>query len=119
MRVPDMLETIFERQAEFMARLGHDKGDYGDINDRDLQGELRACAGFLVEELYEAVNLLKLKPWKQTFVETDRVTFYDEIADAFHFFIEFCILAGIDAETLTSLYHGKQDVNIERQETGY
>lgn len=80
---------------------------------------LKDLAYRVVEELSEATNTLKNKPWKQDFVETDADHFYEELADAFHFFVEFAITAGLDAESLTKVYFAKSEVNKFRQRSGY
>jgi dimeric dUTPase (all-alpha-NTP-PPase superfamily) len=125
----DLLGQIFAGQRELMAKY-HDieKGrgalviegeDFGELDLRKVQWRLKDLAYRVVEELSEATNCLKNKPWKQTEVETDKAHFYEELADAFHFFIELCITAGMDAEDLAILYHQKHAVNQFRQRSAY
>lgn len=128
--VEDMLKWIFDQQRRLLDK-------YRDIENSVLGFELfpaelpvdldthagqfllKAAAYRVVEELSEATNCLKNKPWKQTQVVTDRDHFEEEVADAFHFFVEFCILAGIDEERLFDLYARKHKVNVFRQESKY
>ena len=125
----DMLQTIFDGQIELIARY-HDieKGrgalviepeEFGNIDHRFLQWRLKDLAYRTIEELSEATNTLKNKPWKQSEVSTDATHFYEEVADAFHFFIEFCITAGMTAEDLARIYHRKHAVNQFRQRSNY
>jgi hypothetical protein len=125
----DLLETIFEGQHDLIAKY-HDieaqRGalvvspeDFGKLDHRFVQWRLKDLAYRCIEELSEATNTLKNKPWKQSEVPTDSVHFYEEAADAFHFFVEFCITAGMTATDLARIYHRKHAVNQFRQRSGY
>lgn len=122
----DKLENIFRRQQELEDKYGPIEAANGypaptsrNLNDYARQRYIKDAAYRVIEELSEATNTLKNKPWKTTPVLTDEVHFYEEIADAFHFFIRFCINANIDAETLYKLYFKKSEVNKFRQESNY
>lgn len=124
----DKLEAIFKRQQELMRKYHVIEMKNGllqthsvpvDKDSRHGQARLKDFAWRITEELGEAMNCLKNKPWKQTHIETDAVHYEEEIADAFHFFIELCILSGLDAESLTDIYLKKSQVNKFRQETNY
>jgi NTP pyrophosphatase (non-canonical NTP hydrolase) len=123
--VPDILCTMFNQQRKHMGayqEIGHttpEPHEWGDLNSRRIQAALREFAGYTVEELYEAINNLKNKPWKQTDRPTDVEAFKEELADAWHFFIEFHILAGIDPEEVFRSYFRKTFVNVNRQQNGY
>jgi len=125
----DMLAGIFMGQRELMAKyhdierkrgaLTVDGEDFGELDHRLVQWRLKDLAYRTVEEIAEATNCLKNKPWKVSEVTTDRIHFYEELADAFHFFIELCITAGMDAEDLAKIYHRKHAVNQFRQRSNY
>jgi hypothetical protein len=125
----DILINMLIRQLSHMqdynkiySARGHsviDPSDYGRINDPRVQRAIRETAGYFVEELYEAINKLKNKPWKQTFRETDRDEFYEEIADAWHFWLEFIILCGMDPNAIQKFYYGKAEINDQRKTEGY
>lgn len=122
--MPDLLCTMYTQQRIHLDNYASDStaqvmAGIGDINHPVIQAKLREFASYTVEELYEAINHLKNKPWKKTYVETDRGAFIEEIADAFHFFLEFLIFAGITPEVLFRAYFAKTLTNIERQRTGY
>jgi hypothetical protein len=127
----DMLEMIFERQKELMdkyhpieekAGIGYGillKDDVRDLNNPRFQYLLKDFAWRITEEIGEAMSCLKQKPWKQTHMMTDETHFKEEIVDAFHFFIEMCILIGFDPVTLTEMYLKKSLVNKFRQKSMY
>lgn len=126
--VGDLLKTIFSRQLELMEKydpieegnLGHPipHGKF-DLNDRASQQRLKDFAWRITEELGEAMNCLKNKPWKQTPMITDETHFLEELVDGFHFYIELLIHAGFDAESLTRMYLDKSDVNKFRVRSAY
>lgn len=125
--VPDILCTMFKQQRHLMGTYQevseHDHIPephlWGDLDNRRTQRALREFASYTVEELYEAVNKLKNKPWRQTDTPTDVEAFKEELADLWHFLIEFHILADIDPEEIFRMYFRKTFINVNRQQTGY
>ena len=125
----DRLQGIFKGQLTLMAKyhkIELDRGaivvepeDFGQLDHRMVQWRIKDLAYRTVEELSEATNCLKNKPWKQSEVTTDRVHFYEELSDALHFFIELLITAGLTSEDVAALYHKKHAVNQFRQESNY
>lgn len=125
----DLLKGIFEAQDGLLdtyhaiekerGAIVVDRDQFGDIDHRKVQWRIKDLKQRCDEELDEAMNCLKNKPWKQSEVPTDKIHFYEEIADALHFFVELCITAGMDAEDLALLYHKKHAVNVFRQESKY
>lgn len=125
----DKLELLFERQGLLMQKyheieehrgaLVIDPAHFGDLDSRYVQWRIKDLAYRTVEELSEATNTLKNKPWKTSEVATDRMHFYEELIDALHFFIELCETAGLDAKTVALLYLKKNEVNKFRQRSGY
>lgn len=124
----DTLRMIFDRQRELMHKYHPIERDNGllltedvpvDIHSHAGQARLKDMCWRCVEELGEAMNCLKNKAWKQTMMETDVVHYREELADAFHFFVELCILSDISAGDLFTLYFLKSEVNKFRQESKY
>lgn len=124
----DMLRNIFQKQWELMHKYHKieeknkcllSKDVPVDINSPRGQMQLKDFAWRITEELGEAMSCLKNKPWKQTHMETDVDHYQEEIADAFHFFIELCILSGIGPDDLFNLYMKKNHVNQFRQRSKY
>lgn len=66
-----------------------------------------------------ACNFLKLKPWKQTHVLTDKTRFYTQLRKSFIYFIRLCIYAGLGPQELVEMYSRKSQVNKFRQESNY
>lgn len=122
----DWLQNIFNRQQELEdiyepieASNGFPSPPSRDLNDYARQRYLKDSAYRIVEEISEATNVLKNKPWKVTPVITDEMHYYEEMADAFHFFIRWAIKSGLTAEGLYRLYFKKSEVNKFRQESNY
>lgn len=88
--------------------------DEGNLDDRQVQARIHELYGYLVRELSEAMQELKLKPWKQTEIPTDAQAFINEIGDAFHFFVELCITAGMTADDLHRAYFRMHQKNNSR-----
>lgn len=125
----DLLEVIFEKQKGLMETyegIERERGfitvppeQFGDLDHRFVQYRIKDVNARAVEELYEAMNCLKNKPWKQSEVTTDSVHFYEELADALHFLVEMFITSGLTARDLAAMYHKKHAVNEFRQESKY
>jgi hypothetical protein len=118
------LEMIFEGQKHLMAKYhAIEKANgspvitsdmEGNLDDRQVQARIHELFGYLVRELSEAMQELKLKPWKKTEELTVDQNFVDEIGDSFHFFVELCITAGITAEDLHRAYFRMHQKNNGR-----
>lgn len=86
----------------------------GDLDDRQVQARIHELYGYVVRELSEALQELKMKPWKLSEEPTDREAFVNEIGDTFHFFVELCITAGMTAEDLHRAYFRMHQKNNSR-----
>jgi NTP pyrophosphatase (non-canonical NTP hydrolase) len=122
--IPDILSTMFAQQRKHMqayTELGHtiDPHFEGQLDNRTTQAAIREFASYTVEELYEAINNLKNKPWKRSDTKTDVDKFKEELADMWHFLIEMHIIAGIDSEEIFRMYFRKTFINVNRQQSGY
>ena len=122
----DMLEAIFEYQRivkerfdEVEKRNGLYVPDKINIDSPKDQDYLKGLMYRVVTELVEATECLKNKPWKTTHVMTDVTHLKEELADALHFFVEFCIVIGMDAKELFAYYMKKNKVNNWRIDTKY
>ncbi len=123
----DWLQNIFTRQRELMEKYDEIERANGfpvpkppvDLHDRHGQVYIRELIRRTVEELFESSHCLKNSAWKQSHILTDEDHFYEELADAFHFFIELCIAVGLDAEALYKVYFKKSEVNKFRQRSVY
>lgn len=124
----DMLYIIFFKQAELRRK-------YHEIEEKNLgypitagtlnlddpkdQQRIKDFMERITEEIFEAANCLKCKPWKNTHVPTDKAHFYEELVDALHFFIELLIMVGFTPESLTKTYLNKNAVNHFRIGSNY
>ena len=124
----DRLKLMFNRQRELMAKYHDIEKRNGCLQTEDVPVDLNSTLGQqrlkdlnsrVCEELYEAANCLHNKPWKCSLMETDVDHYYEELADAWHFFIEMLISAGIDEQKLFELYFNKSEVNKFRQRSNY
>lgn len=124
----DKLDEIFARQRELMDKYHLIEAANGllvtdqvpvDLNDPRGQARLKEMAWRTVEELAEAMNELKNRPWKQSHTPTNKEAFREEVVDALHFFIELCILAGFTPQSLHDQYLNKAAKNTARQESKY
>jgi hypothetical protein len=122
----DFLQRIFVRQQELEDTYGPLEASNGypaptsrDFDDPTFQRYLKEAADRCVTEIYEANAALKNKPWKQSRIPTDVDHYKEEIADAFHFFVRWCIIVGMTAEDLYNEYFHKSEINKNRQRNNY
>lgn len=73
----------------------------------------------VIQEIGNAMNLLKNKPWKQTQMMTDVPRFNTYIAAAFMAFGRFCASIGMDRNQVLDFYFRKSEVNKFRQRSQY
>jgi len=119
---------IFEGQRHLMAKYHPIEKKHGspvvssdmegNLDNRQVQERIHELFGFLVRELAEAMQELKLKPWKVEEKPTDREAFINEMGDAFHFFVEMCITAGMTDEDLHRAYFRMHQKNNQRIDSG-
>jgi len=130
-----MLESIFKYQQSLIDKyllieakngIGHGlltDDDYKDgkldINSHRVQYLLKDMAWRITEELGEAMNNLKNRPWKKMHIKTNKAAYEEELIDAFHFFIELLITSGFTPTKLYKAYVTKADINKKRQSSGY
>lgn len=72
----------------------------------------------LVDELHEALGEMGWKPWA-TSKHFNEAAVQGELVDAFHFFMNLCMTAGMTPGMLFEKYQAKRAKNIKRQEDGY
>lgn len=132
----DMLENMFGRQWDLELKyrpmeanagyfITHADPDHDfpvDLHNGHAQILVKDGMERVIEELMEAANTLKNKPWKQTHVLTDITHFDEELMDALHFFLRlFLIRYGPRdaAKAVYRMYFKKSEVNKFRQESKY
>lgn len=124
----DLLRAIFDRQKSLMEKYHVIEKGNGllqtedcpvNLNDAKGQARLKDFAWRITEEIGEAMNCLKNKPWKQTQIETDVAHYQEELIDGLHFYVELLILSGFDADSAAQMYFKKSQVNQFRQRSKY
>jgi len=119
----DMLEQIFIKQAELMDRLiMNDKLPEApvDVTSKPGQRLIKELIWAMVEEMAEASFILKNRSHRFTdHTDVDYAHFKEELADAFAYFIEICIYAGLGPADLFQEYAAKNAIVQKRVKDGY
>lgn len=80
---------------------------------------LRYLAYMVIEKLGEAMNRLKLKPWKTTAMLTDESLYKQDVMDFFSRLIVLLKASGMTARSATAMYLNKNAVNQFRIRSNY
>lgn len=123
----DKLEQMFELRKRWMLALAAKRGERSnpleplDLTKKDAQRHLRDVSLRGVEEVFEALGLLRnWKPHRETDIpEFDSEKFLEEYVDALNFFLTVLIEAGFSADDLHRKYIEKDAIIHERLRTGY
>lgn len=123
----DLLKRMFEMQEVFMQALQQKKGldvmpEWPlDLSEKKNQQLCKSLAYDSMSELFEAIQHLKnSKPHRSTEIkEFDYDEFKEELVDAFKFFLEILIYAGVTPEEFYDSYQKKDDINHKRLANGY
>lgn len=111
----DKLENIFDLQEQLNVRIGVDMKD---MDDEERAKWILNYVRAMQQELAELTDSVPWKWWAnyQTF---DKQNAKVEIVDLFHFLISLAQVMGMSAEDIHEAYLKKNQVNHDRQETGY
>lgn len=123
----DMLEAMFKRQKELEEKYHDIEKKNGalvqelPLNLDTFRGQERARMLIyrIAEELFEAGNCLRNKAWKQSQIPVDNDHFVEELADAWHFFLQLWIELGYTAIMVAVVYFKKSLVNNFRIRSKY
>lgn len=119
----DTLKDAFRRQKELMELLirGDKLPEYPvDITSKYGQKLIKELIWAMVEEMAEASFILKNRSHRFTdHTDVDFAHFKEELADAFSYFMEICIYAGISHDELFAEYCRKNFIVKKRVEEGY
>lgn len=123
---PDMLATMHAQQIEHMRTYSEINPEawvephlWGDLRNPKVQAALHENFGYVIREFGEAMGHLKNKPWKQTQMPVSEQGFREELADVWHFWLQFLIIAGLNPLDMFADYFQKALINLERQRSGY
>jgi dimeric dUTPase (all-alpha-NTP-PPase superfamily) len=92
--------------------------DPRNLSDQERAEWIRWNVLALTDELHEALNEVGWKPWA-TSRHLNRDAYKGELVDAFHFFINLCLVAEISADEIIESYFRKRERNAARQVNGY
>lgn len=119
----DMLETMWRLQTEFMEELKeNDKMPEWpvDLTSKFGQRLVKETIFNMIEEIMEASYTLKNRMHRVTDARAiDMEHFQEEVGDAFAYFMEVCILAGITPVQLFREYKRKNAAVRQRLKDGY
>lgn len=111
----DMLKDIFRMQKALNARIGVHPETM--TEEEQQTWTLNYCRA-LSQELAELTDSVPWKWWAkyQTF---DKQNARVEVVDMIHFVVSLAQVLGLSAEDVYQLYLKKNEVNFQRQESGY
>lgn len=119
----DKLEEMFKNQTAFMEELkNNDRLPEWPVDLQTKPGQrlIKEMIFNTIEELAEASFTLKNKMHK---ISDDRALdldhYKEELGDALAYFIEICVLSGIDAKELYEEHKRKNSIVSERLRSGY
>lgn len=111
----DKLDWLFDMQEKFQKSLGYE--DYFNAG-KDKQEWTNVVLLACIDELMEMLRETPWKPWKKQ-QSYNKGKVHDELVDLLHFFINLCLLAGLDSQLLFEKYLHKHKINYKRQDDGY
>ncbi len=111
----DKLENIFDLQEQLNVRIGVD------MKDMDDEERAKWILNYVRAMQQELAELTDSVPWKwwANYQAFDKQNAKVEIVDLFHFLISLAQVMGMSAEDIHEAYLEKNQVNHDRQETGY
>ena len=111
----DKLENIFKLQEELNLRIGVKMDD---MDDEERSKWILNYVRAMQQELAELTDSVPWK-WWASYQEFDKQNAKVEIVDLFHFLISLAQVMGMSAKDVHEAYLKKNQVNHDRQESGY
>jgi dimeric dUTPase (all-alpha-NTP-PPase superfamily) len=111
----DKLENIFDLQEQLNLRIGVDMET---MNDEERAKWILNYVRAMQQELAELTDSVPWK-WWASYQEFDKQNAKVEIVDLFHFLISLAQVMGMSAQDVHEAYLKKNQVNHDRQESGY
>ena len=111
----DKMEEIFNLQEKLNTRIGV---IINDMNDEDRAKWILNYIRAMQQELAELTDSVPWKWWAK-YQEFDKQNAKVEIVDLFHFLISLAQVMGMSADDIYEAYLKKNQVNHERQDSGY
>lgn len=111
----DMLEHIFDMQAQLNRRIGVDTTSLPE--DQQKVWLLNYCRA-MTQEIAELTDSVPWKWWAK-YQKYDRQNARVEIVDTLHFLVSAAQVVGLTARDVYEAYLEKNKVNLQRQDSGY
>ena len=111
----DKLDKIFEMQEKLNRRIGINLDDLGD--DEKIKWILNYSRA-LQQEVSELIDSVPWKWWAK-YQKFDKQNARVEVVDIMHFLVSIAQVLGMSADDIFDAYCKKNEVNHERQDSGY
>jgi dimeric dUTPase (all-alpha-NTP-PPase superfamily) len=115
MEHPDQLGELFRMQKALNERIG--VRTEGMTQEEKTQWLLNYCRA-MSQEIAELTDSVPWKWWAK-YQKFDEQNARVEVVDLFHFLISLAQVMGMSADDVFKAYLRKNEVNLQRQETGY
>jgi len=112
---PDKLNELFRMQRSLNQRIGVD------LDKLDEAGKTKWVLNYTRAMTQEMAELTDSVPWKwwAKYQKFDEQNARVEVIDLFHFLISLAQVLGMSADDVFAAYVKKNEVNFQRQESGY
>jgi len=111
-KIPDRLDSIFSLQKEFADMMNLDR--YPD-NSED---RIAALCTAIIQEAVELQSTTNWKWWKKP-VPFNKAEAKEELIDIWHFVVQASLELNLTPDDILEEYRRKNEINRERQRTGY
>ena len=111
----DKLDEIFDLQDSLNQRIGVDTTN---LSDEDKTKWILNYTRAMQQELAELVDSVPWKWWAK-YQKLDEQNARVEVVDLFHFLISLAQVLGMSADDVFKAYVKKNEVNFQRQDSGY
>jgi len=115
MENPDQLRELFRMQKALNERIGVHTGG---MNDEEKSRWILNYCRAMSQELAELTDSVPWKWWAK-YQKFDGQNARVEVVDLFHFLISLAQVLGMSADDVFAAYVKKNEVNFQRQESGY
>ncbi len=115
MESPDQLRELFRMQKALNERIGVHTDNMTD--EQKTEWTLNYCRA-MSQELAELTDSVPWKWWAK-YQQLDEQNARVEVVDLFHFLISLAQTLGMSADDVFAAYVKKNEVNFQRQDSGY
>lgn len=112
----ELLSTMMRQQYEMQRDVYGI--DYKALTDAERVSHFKEMYIALDDEMHEALGEMGWKPWASS-KHFNKAAVQGELIDAWHFFMNLMMIAGMTPEDLFENYQTKRAKNIKRQEENY